>query len=35
VLPEWQFGKLAGQMSEQERTGKKVKGLGANGTEHA
>jgi len=31
VLPEWQFGKLAGQISERERSGKAVGGLGANG----
>ncbi len=27
VLPEWQFGKLANQMSENEVSGKPVKGM--------
>jgi flotillin len=27
VLPEWQFGKLAGQMSEHEVNGKKITGI--------
>jgi flotillin len=31
VLPEWQFGKLAGQISEREVTSKPSKGVGANG----
>ena len=34
VLPEWQFGKLAGDMSEREVSGKPIKGVGAsNGVE--
>lgn len=32
VLPEWQFGKLAGQISDREVTGKPVNGLGAKAT---
>ncbi|PMD27715.1 putative Flotillin-like protein 1 [Hyaloscypha hepaticicola] len=32
VLPEWQFGKLAGQISEREVNGKPVNGLGAKST---
>jgi len=28
VLPEWQFGKLAGQISEREASGKPINGLG-------
>lgn len=31
VLPEWQFGKLANQISEREVNGKPVSGMGANG----
>jgi flotillin len=29
VLPEWQFGKLAGQISEREVNGKPVPGMAA------
>jgi flotillin len=29
VLPEWQFGKLAGQISEREVNGKPVAGMAA------
>ncbi|KAE9380264.1 putative Flotillin-like protein 1 [Stipitochalara longipes BDJ] len=32
VLPEWQFGKLAGQISDREVNGKPVNGLGAKAT---
>jgi len=32
VLPEWQFGKLAGQISDREVSGKPVNGLGAKAT---
>jgi flotillin len=31
VLPEWQFGKLAGQMSEREVNGKTITGMNGNG----
>ena len=31
VLPEWQFGKLAGQISEREVNGKPISGLRTNG----
>jgi flotillin len=33
VLPEWQFGKLANQISEREVNGKPINGLGAKGLE--
>jgi flotillin len=32
VLPEWQFGKLAGQISDREVKGKPVNGIGAKAT---
>lgn len=32
TLPEWQFGKLANDISEREVTGKPIKGMGSNGT---
>jgi flotillin len=32
VLPEWQFGKLANQISDREVNGKPVNGLGAKAT---
>lgn len=31
VLPEWQFGKLGNQLSEREKNGKPVAGMGAIG----
>jgi flotillin len=31
VLPEWQFGKLADQISQEEVNGKGITGLGTNG----
>ena len=37
-LPEWQFGKLAGQISEREHngtSGKPINGVNGNGKEHA
>ncbi|RDL37071.1 Band 7 [Venustampulla echinocandica] len=32
TLPEWQFGKLAGDISEREVSGKPIQGMGSNGT---